>query len=179
MLRTLLLAVVLAVFPLYSVAFAADLPTALAPTPDELAIKVIAAAYKNKWAINIDQVQRTIDAGVNFGPNRIVIPIGCDATDCQDAIAVNTETGKIIRLPTAAYGYDFRAGNNLLIVNPHARADYLRVSDDAGTGKVPERLFRELYTIEDGKFAMFYRDKDMPDEIPNESMFQTFAPYVQ
>ena len=118
--RTVLLAIGLAVSLFLSNGLAAGVQSD--PLSDDLLeTTFIKMAGQKHWTVDADQVKRTIAEGVNFGTDYIIIPIGCDATDCQDAVAINNVTGKTIRLPTASYGYDFRKDYRLLVVNPDLR----------------------------------------------------------
>jgi len=99
--------------------------------------------------------------GTNFADRYTLVTWGC-GTECQTGVAIDRVTGKLYWLPTAAYGYKFDRDSRLLVVNPNAREDYLRVSDLAGTGVIPNWLFREMYILKNDHFVRVGQDKGEP-----------------
>lgn len=175
MLRTTLLAVVLAVSTLFSSAVAADAPLSSLGA-DELVKKVIATAHKKNWSIDINQAQRLIEAGPNFGTKDIVIPRECDATDCQRSIVIDITNSKILDLPAASYRYLHEKGNIALIVNS-AADEYFRVSDPSNTGKYPDWLSRKVYVLRDGCLVLASEDKTGHDLLPSEEILADYRSY--
>lgn len=177
MLRTFSLAVVLAASTFFvstTLTFAADLPSY--PTTEQLVAKVLKVANKRNWQVTVDQVKSTIERGVNFGMNGIIIPRGCDATDCQQSIVIDITTSKIIDLPGASYDYLFEKGNVALIVNSDAD-EYFRVSDSANTGKYPDWLSRKVYIFRKGCLILAAEDKTGHDMLASTEMLAEYRSY--
>ena len=138
-----------------------------------LAETVMKMVVQKHWTVDGDQVKRTIEEGVNFGADYIIIPIGCDATDCQDAVAINIVTGTTIRLPTASHGYPFHKTYSLLVVNPDLN-EWLRLNDFTGSGKLPNWLSRKMYIIKYGRFVKVREDKAGPRTETTDEAFRNY-----
>lgn len=172
MLRTTLFSVVLAVSTLFSlVTFAANLLPS--PTKQQLVTKVMKIAKAQYWLVNIDQVKAAIESGPNYAAKYVLIAVAC-GIECQTGVAINIDTGTIIELPTAEYGYYFRKDYSLLVVNPDP-SEWLPDSDLTGTGKLPDWLFRKMYTIKKGQFVKFYEDKAGPGAITTDQAFYDYS----
>ena len=167
MLRNTLLAAVLAVSTLFSsIAFAGDV------TDSGVLVAPRLVKDTEFWKFRT-RIMDGATEGTNFADRYTVVTWGC-GTECQTGVAIDRVTGKLIWLPTAAYGYNFDRDSRLLVVNPNAREDYLRVSDLTGTGKLPDWLFREMYTLKNGHFVQVGRDKMEPG---SPTLDEAFAHY--
>lgn len=157
MLRTFSIAIVVAVASfLTSSPFAANLIS----TSTESLVAKVNAEYPAFFKNDPELLPTTINTGVNFGTDMVIVIESCGNDDCQTGLAINVNTSEIIKLPTASYGgYDFRRDYSLLVVNPNPR-DYL--VDHRGTKKLPAWLYREMYTVEQGKFVKFHQDRKGP-----------------
>lgn len=60
---------------------------------------------------------------INFAGKYILNYWGC-GSPCQVGIAINTINGKLIEIPSASVGYEFRKNSRLLIVNPPDSLNY-------------------------------------------------------
>jgi hypothetical protein len=160
MLRNTLLAAVLAVSTLFvlSAASATDFVNGLAQPHLVQGTKF--------WKFRTRITYGATSENINFGNNYTVVTWGC-GTDCQSGVIIDRDTGSIIELPVAAYGYDFRTESNLLVVNPNPE-DFFKGS--AAT-ELPNWLFREMYTLKNGRFVKVLEDKAGPGTITNEQAF--------
>ena len=163
MLRTTLLAVVLAVSTLFgsSVASATDFVNGLAQPHLVKGTKF--------WDFHTAISNGAATENINYGNKYTVVTWGC-GTECQSGVIIDRDTGDLTWLPTAAYGYDFRTECNLLIVNPNPK-EYLASSDLMGTGKLPGWLFREMYTLKNGRFVKESQDKAGPGTLTADQAF--------
>lgn len=60
---------------------------------------------------------------INFAGKYVLNYWGC-GSPCQVGIAINAENGKLIELPSAGGGYEYRKDSRLLVLNPPDSLDY-------------------------------------------------------
>jgi hypothetical protein len=89
--------------------------------------------------------------GINFNGAFTIVSWGC-GTSCRVGGVIDRTDGQVYPLPAASLGYMFDRGSSLLIVNP----DPASYSSD---GQVPDWLWREFYTFENGNFIPLHQDK--------------------
>ena len=70
----------------------------------------------------------------NYAGHVIVVTWGC-GTDCEVSAFVDARSGKVSFGPIAEYGFSYRVGSRLLIVNPPETLKQLFGSDPPGWAK--------------------------------------------
>ena len=71
------------------------------------------------------RIRYAINQGINFAGYAILAQWGCGSS-CQSGVIINVQTGDILPLPTASFGYLFKKDSMLLIVNPFLKEEYTK-----------------------------------------------------
>ena len=86
-----------------------------------LKLNLKSSSFAKRYKTMINQTYQNLE--INYAGKYIVDYWGC-GSPCAVGIAINSQNGKLIELPSSSVGYKFRKDSRLLILNPPDSSGY-------------------------------------------------------